>query len=251
MVYGTDKAEQPFLLVDSNNSNGENLLWHAQHNCLYWTDIPEGKLYRYFLGSESHEQIYHGDPVGGFTIQVDGSLLLFKTEGTVDIWRDGQTTPVIDHIPAAKGTRFNDAIADPKGRVFSGTMATKNNPGHLYRIDRDGSYHIVVEDLLLPNGMAFSANYDFLYVTDSTRRTIYRFNYDIERGELHHPKIHIVTPMDEGVPDGMTMDSAGYLWSARWDGGGVYRYDPAGYPVTKIDIPVSKVSCVTFGCNYL
>lgn len=245
--YRNDEVEQPSVLIDCQNTNGENLLWHVQHHCLYWTDIPEGKLFRYRLGDSSPEQIYSGASVGGFTIQADGALLLFKTHGTVEIWREGETTLIIDEIPEAKGTRFNDAIADPKGRVFSGTMATETIPGNLYRIERDGSYQVVLKDLLIPNGMAFSKDYRHLYITDSTRRVIYRFDYDIESGDISNQHVHIVTPVDEGVPDGMTMDAAGYLWSARWGGSGVYRYDSLGNPVQKVSVPVEKVSCVTMG----
>lgn len=242
---------RPSLLVDCNDHNAENPLWHPHHQCLYWSDIPEGRLFRHFLGREGREHIHSGEPVGGFTIQADGALLLFRTNGTVEIWQAGEITTVIDEIPAARGTRFNDAIADPKGRVFSGIMATDDIKGRLYRVDTDGSYTAVVEDLLTPNGMAFSADYKTFYLTDSDQRAIYKFEYDEESGELSNQKLHIKTPEDEGVPDGMTMDEEGFIWSARWNGSGVYRYDPTGKMVMKIDLPVEKVSCVTFGGDRL
>ena len=243
---------KPAVLIDCNDHNAENPLWHPQHKCLYWSDIPEGRLFRYYPGDKGFEQIYSGEPVGGFTIQADGALLLFKTEGTVEIWEDGvdgeaKTTTVIASIPEAKGTRFNDAIADRKGRVFSGIMATDDVPGRLYRIELDGSYQSVVEDLLVPNGMAFDADYTHFYLTDSDSRTIYRFDYDEESGELSNQQVHIETPEGEGVPDGMTIDAEGYFWSARWDGSGVYRYSSNGKYHSKIALPVEKVSCVTFG----
>lgn len=240
-------AIAPSVLIDCNDHNAENPLWHPQHKCLYWSDIPEGRLFRYDPRDEEYEQIYSGEPVGGFTIQADGALLLFKTEGTVEIWKGGDIIPVIPSIPEAKGTRFNDAIADRKGRVYSGIMATDTAPGRLYRIDIDGSYRAVVEDLLVPNGMAFNADYTQFYLTDSDNHVIYRFDYDEESGELSNQTPHIKTPEDDGVPDGMTIDSQGYFWSARWDGGGVHRYTPEGEHHSKVELPVEKVSCVTFG----
>lgn len=210
-----------------------------------------GRLFRHFIGHKEREYIHSGEPVGGFTIQSDGGLLLFRTNGTVEIWKEGKITAVIDEIPAARGTRFNDAIADPKGRVFSGIMATDNIKGRLYRIDTDGSYTAVVEDMLTPNGMAFSADYTTFYLTDSDRRAIYKFDYNEDSGALSNQALHIKTPDDEGVPDGMTIDSEGFIWSARWNGSGVYRYDPDGEAVMKIELPVEKVSCVTFGGDQL
>ncbi|MGB7087682.1 MAG: SMP-30/gluconolactonase/LRE family protein [Phormidesmis sp.] len=242
-----DLSTEPSILVASHNQNAENPLWHAQHQCLYWSDIPQGQLFRYDLEQDRYEKIYSGKPVGGFTIQADGSLLLLKAKGTVEIWREGRMITVISEIPEARDTRFNDAIADPKGRVFSGTIASDRAAGHLYRIDMDGSYQVVVEDVKLPNGMAFSADHKHFFLTDSDRRHIYRFDYDVDSGQLSNQHTLITIPEGEGVPDGLTIDADGYLWSARWEGGGVYRYDPDGTAVMKLKLPTAKVSCVSFG----
>ena len=241
------KTDRPQILVNCNNSNAENPLWHPQHQYLYWTDIPCGAISRYYPQTNTYERIYSGQPVGGFTIQTDGSLLLFKTAGTVEIWNAGKITTVIDSIPEAKDTRFNDAIADPEGRVYSGIIATENTDGKLYRVELDGSYDVVVDDLLLPNGMGFDRDYTCLYLTDSEGHTIYRFDYDRTTGNLSNRRVFIEIPENEGVPDGLTVDSQGYIWSARWDGGHLYRYSPDGKEVMRIPFPTSKVSCVTFG----
>ena len=52
---------------------------------------------------------------------------------------------------------------------------------------------------------------------------------------------------DQGLPDGMTVDADGYVWSARWDGSALYRYSPAGVEDMKIAFPAKKVASVTFG----
>lgn len=243
----TISASHPSVLVNCHHQNAENPLWHPEHQALYWTDIPAGRLFRYHPESKEYEQIYQGEPVGGFTIQADGTLLLLKTKGTVEIWNEGHITTVIPSIEGAQNTRFNDAIADPAGRVFSGTMATEEQEGKLYRIDTDGSLHTVAEGFLIPNGMGFCLEYKYFYLTDSDRRTIYRFDYDSTSGTLTNQQAYIVTPDHQGVPDGLTIDAEGYFWSARWNGHHIYRYDPDGNEVQRIPIPVAKVSCVTFG----
>lgn len=237
---------KPTILVSAHHHNAENPLWHAQHKRVYWTDIPSGRLFRYDPNATGYEQIYLGEPVGGFTIQADGSLLLLKTQGTIERWDKGELTTVVPEIKAAKGTRFNDAIADPAGRVFSGIMSIDNNPGRLYRIETDGSVHEAVEDLKLPNGMGFSLDQTLFYLTDSDQRTIFQFNYDLATGALSQQKVLIKTPDDEGVPDGLTVDAEGYLWSARFNGGAVYRYRPDGKKVQKVTLPTPKISCVAF-----
>jgi D-xylonolactonase len=48
------------------------------------------------------------------------------------------------------------------------------------------------------------------------------------------------------MPDGMTVDAQGYVWSARWDGGCLVRYTSDGVLERRIDFPAKKVSSVTF-----
>ena len=45
----------------------------------------------------------------------------------------------------------------------------------------------------------------------------------------------------------MTVDAEGFIWSTRWDGGCLVRYDPNGTEVARITLPARKVSCATFG----
>ena len=45
----------------------------------------------------------------------------------------------------------------------------------------------------------------------------------------------------------MTVDADGNIWSARWDGHGIYKYNPMGKLIGKVEFPVRKVSSVTFG----
>lgn len=241
------KAGQPQLLIDHPHDNAEVPTWHPQHQCLYWTDIPQGKMYRYNHQKHKSEHIYTGEPVGGFTIQQDGSLLLFKTKGTIEHWQEGNIKTIVANIPSARLTRFNDAIADPLGRVYSGTMATPQSPGYLYRLDLDGSLHLIMEGLTIPNGMGFSPDCKYFYSTDSDTKTIYRFDYDITTGNLGEPQVHILSTNEEGVPDGLTIDREGYMWSARWDGYHLARYNPAGEKVLQITLPTAKVSSLTFG----
>jgi len=95
--------------------------------------------------------------------------------------------------------------------------------------------------------MGFTPDRQQFYHTDSDRREIYLFDYDFASGTLSNRRVHITTPADQGVPDGLTVDALGYIWSARWDGEHLFRYAPDGSEVLRIPFPVKKVTSVTFG----
>ena len=238
---------EPELIADYACITGEGPLWHAAEQRLYWVDIPQGRLFRYHPASGEHEMCFEGQQLGGFTIQADGALLLFMVRGAVKLWRDGAFATVIEEIPDERETRFNDVFADPAGRVFCGTMPTADRPGRLYRLDTDGALTRVLDGIGCSNGMGLTPDHKQLYYTDSEAREIYLFDYDRASGAIGNRRLFASNPSEEGLPDGMTVDAQGYVWSARWDGGCLVRYTPEGVLERRISFPAKKVSSVTFG----
>ena len=53
--------------------------------------------------------------------------------------------------------------------------------------------------------------------------------------------------MRAASPDGLTVDSQGFIWSARWDGWRIERYDPQGKLERSIPMPVMRPTSVMFG----
>jgi D-xylonolactonase len=235
------------LVADYECVIGEGPLWHPDEQRIYWLDIANGRMFRADPATGVHEQFYSGDIVGGTTLQADGSLLLFMGRGAVTILKDGMLSTVIEERPGELDSRFNDVIADPRGRVFCGTMGVEAHPGSLYRLDTDGSIHRILEGIGVSNGLGFSPDRKQVYYTDSPKREIYTFDYDEETGELSNRRVFAKTTESEGFPDGLTVDAEGYVWSARWGGGCVARYAPDGSQVQTIEFPAEAVSSVLFG----
>lgn len=238
---------EPELIADYACACGEGPLWHPDEGRLYWVDIPKGRLFRYDPSSGAHEQLFEGPDLGGFTIQTDGSLLLFMAKGAIKIWRDGDYETMVEEIPEERDSRFNDVIADPRGRVFCGTMPGKDRLGKLYRLDPDGTLTVVLDDIGCSNGLGFTPDHKQMYYTDSPKREIYLFDYDEQTGAITNRRVFVKLPEDGGVPDGMTVDADGYVWSAIWDGSCLIRFAPDGTEERRIAFPAKKVSCATFG----
>jgi sugar lactone lactonase YvrE len=226
---------------------GENPLWHSAEKCLYWTDIPAGCVYRYDPSAGVVQKVFEGGVVGGFTFQTDNTLLLFMEGGRIAQLNQGKISTLIEGIPDERTTRFNDVIADPRGRVFCGTMPTAERPGRLYRLDTDGKLNKLVEGIGCSNGLAFSLDHRHLYYTDSHAYVIYRFEYSEKTGDIANQEVFIRCLEADGYPDGLTRDSEGYLWSARWGGGCVIRYSPEGIEERRIPLPAKLVTSLTFG----
>jgi sugar lactone lactonase YvrE len=238
---------QPELIADCVCQTGENPLWHPAERKLYWTDIPGGKLFRFDPAAGGWEECWHGEPVGGFTLQADGALLLFMARGAIACWRSGRLDYLRRETDGEQDSRFNDVIADPHGRVFCGTMPTPARKGRLYRLDPDGSLHLVIDGVDVPNGMGFTPDRKQFYFAESNRRRIYLFDYDEETGALTHQRIWLEFTEDQGKPDGLTVDSEGSVWVAFWNGSALRRFTPDGSETERIEFPAKKVSSVSFG----
>ena len=235
------------VLVDSSCLLGESPLWHPDERCLYWLDILAGKLFRYDPAKGESETCYEGDPIGGMTLQENGDLLLFMARGAVATWHEGKLTQIIKEIPDERETRFNDVIAAPDGSIFCGTMPTDSRPGRLYHLSCGGELTIVLEGIGISNGLGFTIDGLGLYYTDSAKGEIYQFDYGRSSGEISNQRVFVSsTEPADGIPDGLTVDRDGYVWSCRWDGGCIIRYTPEGVEDRRIELPARQVTSLVF-----
>jgi sugar lactone lactonase YvrE len=99
----------------------------------------------------------------------------------------------------------------------------------------------------LANGLGFSPDNSTLYFTDSAERLIFAYDYRRSDGRLSNRRRFVSVPSTEGLPDGLTVDAEGFVWSAQWFGGCIVRYDPDGKEQQRISIPVAQSSSVAFG----
>ncbi|MET7403375.1 SMP-30/gluconolactonase/LRE family protein [Dactylosporangium sp. NPDC005572] len=151
--------------------------------------------------------------------------------------------------PAAQPYRVNDAVADPHGRFWVGTMTYVAVPGAgtLFRIVPGEAPVAAVTGLTIPNGPAFSGDGRTMYLADTTLGEIDRFAVDPATGELHGREPFARLAPGEGLPDGMTVDAAGHLWVALWGGSAVRRYRPDGVLDRELRLPARQPTSVCLG----
>ena len=121
---------------------------------------------------------------------------------------------------------------------------------HVYRIDgQTGEVSAVATDFIKPNGLAFSKNEDFLFISDTG-------GTHLKGGPAHIRKIkvgvdgksltdgHIFSECKSGFFDGFRLDRQERIWSSAADG--VHCIDQSGKLIGKIKIP-EIVGNICFG----
>jgi sugar lactone lactonase YvrE len=123
-----------------------------------------------------------------------------------------------------------------------------NPPGKLYRLDADGSMHVMLRGVSTSNGIAWSLDRRTLYYIDTPLLRVDAFDYDDATGAIANRRTVITVPPGIGRPDGSTLDAEGMLWVARWEGWGVTRWNPrTGELLQSIRLPVARVTSCAFG----
>lgn len=236
-------TEKPQLVADTVCEVGENPLWHPDAGLVFFLDIPAGTVHAYSPVTGEHRPFSRGRVTGGMLLAEDGSLLLFQDGYASHLGLDGVQRVLAGGL-CPGNDRFNDATADPEGRVFAGAMGGN---GRLLRFDPDGRASEVLDGLGIPNGMGFTLDRKRMYFTDSLARRIFVFDYDPASGRLSNRRVFVEISEREGVPDGMTVDAEGYVWTAIWFGGRVKRFSPEGKLDREVHFPVTQTSAITFG----
>ena len=66
-------------------------------------------------------------------------------------------------------------------------------------------------------------------------------------GALHHLGSLVELPAEQGLGDGLVVDSDGCVWVALFGGSALQRFTPTGQPDVRIELPVSQVTSAAFG----
>ncbi len=238
------------VIADYGDLCGECPVWDETTNALYWVDAVGQRFYQYEPRIRKHHIVWEGVEIYGFRRNRKGGFIITNPSG-IWLW-DAVNTPrlVAAEVGGVK-CQMNDCTADSNGRLYAGTTyfdpAAAYKPGYLLRVDNNGAVSILDEGFHLSNGIAFSTDERTMYFTDSIGRRIYAYDYDAATGNIRNRRVLVEVPRDEGIPDGLTVDAEGFLWSAQWYGSSVVRYDPDGKVERRIETPAKQTSCCAFG----
>jgi sugar lactone lactonase YvrE len=238
------------MVANTNDKCGEAPTWDAAGNRVLWVDNASSLVHELKLDNGQVSLISRDLMVSGVAANRGGSWVFAGATG-MHVWRkQGDYTTILGEFAGEK-LFFNDIIADARGRVYGGTMYWGANgmekPGKLHLVHPGGKSEVVDEGFEVSNGLGFSSDNRTLYYADSTARKIYAYDVDTASGKLSGRRVLVQVPDTEGIPDGLTVDSQGFIWSAQWYGAQIVRYDPQGKVERRIAMPVKQVSSCQFG----
>ena len=120
----------------------------------------------------------------------------------------------------------------------------------VYRVTPDlGTKTLLVDDFVLPNGLAFSPDETVLYINDTRRGHIRAFEL-LPNGTLAKHTDRVFADLrgpEPGVPDGMKVDVEGNVYCGG--AGGIWIMDPSGKKLGRIIHGAPATTNLAFGGN--
>lgn len=224
--------------------------WDAGTGKLYFTAF--GKDNQQILRLDAPRQVAvwldNTEGVNGTFLSRDGRLLAAQAYGhrllSYGIGPDGPNdTQVLVHD--ARLNQPNDVCQTARGHLyFTDPDFRQRKTSAVYRLDAEGRFTRVIDDMPLPNGLIASLDGRTLYVADSHEK-LWRSYPILDDGDLGPGRVFFQPDADnQDPPDGMTIDADGNLYlSGR---GGVWVVRPDGRPLGLI-ATAEFCSNVTFG----
>ncbi len=251
----------------------EGPVWIASGSYLLFTDVPGNAMYRWsqteglsvflkpsgYAGSESG--IFREPGANGLFPDREGWILM-ADHGNRQVARfeiaTKQKTPLATHFEGKRFNSPNDVTRRSDGVVFftdppyglEGLNDSKHKElpfNGVYRIDTDGSVHLLDRDMTFPNGLALSPDERTLYVANSDpQRPIWMAFSLNERGEVLDKRVFadasdLMGANSPGLPDGMRVTRDGTVFATA--PGGVLVMDSTGRRLGRIRTGTAIANC--------
>lgn len=245
------------VVLNMQRTLGEGITWDTRSESFWFVDIHEQKVFQYSPDEANlttwliQQRIgwlipctESADWIGG--LQEGFARLRFDKEVHLEwIARPFRNQP---HM------RLNDAKADRSGNIWAGSVHNDNESlpdGVLFKLTPGGNLTVIDSGYCVSNGPAISpCNRLFLH-SDSAKRTIYAFDFEITSASFSNKRIWRIFSQEEGYPDGMNFDMHGNLWVAHWGSGLISCFNQDAVLLQRIKLPVSNVTNLTFGGKQL
>jgi gluconolactonase len=222
----------------------EGPIWHPD-GFLLFSDIPANIIYKFASNQQVEVFRRPSGNANGNTLDKENRLLTAENENrrVSRTEKDGKVITLADRYEGKRLNSPNDLVVKSDGSIYFtdpsyGVSKDREELGFygVYRLAADGKLTLLVKDLVLPNGIAFSPDEQKLYVNNSEAR--YIAVYDVKPdGTVTNERLFadLKDASQGGVPDGLKVDLEGNVYSTG--PGGVWILSPDGKLLGKISVP--------------
>lgn len=192
----------------------------------------------------------------GLTLDQQGRLIICEhgNRRVTRLEKDGTLTVLADRYEGKRLNSPNDVIASSNGAIYFtdppfGLAKTDDDPAKELKFNgvyrwTGGKLQLLTTELDHPNGLAFSPDQKYLYLSNSspTRRLWMRFEVRSDGG-LADGKVLLDASgsPEEGNPDGMKVDKKGNIYATG--PGGLWLLTPSGKHIGTIVLPSNPANC--------
>jgi len=245
------------LIFDGKHSTGESPVWVPEEQALYWVDIPAQRIWNWVAASGKTRSWLLPEKVGCIAHIGRNQWLAAMETGvfyaTLNADDSVNTALFANAHHASTNMRFNDGRCDRQGRFLAGTMfldmAAASAVGAVSTFAASGQQRLLLDQIIVPNGMAFSPDGTTMYLSDShpSIQLIWAFDYDTATGTPSNKRVFVdINPLP-GRPDGAAVDADGCYWICGNDAGLIHRFTPEGRLDRSLAVPVNKPAMCAFG----
>ncbi len=236
----------------------EGPLWWKEGRYLLFSDIHNNKRMKYVPGQGVSVFQEPTNRANGLTRDLQGRLLACEHD-TRRVTRqelDGSLTVIANSFQGRQLNRPNDVVVKSDGCIYFTDPWTSPSPAQqwdltfsgVYRITPDlGTMTLLIDDFVLPNGLAFSPDEGVLYINDTRRGHIRAFDL-LPSGTLAKQTDRVFADLrgsEPGVPDGMKVDVEGNVYCGG--AGGLWIMDPRGKKLGRIIHGAPATTNLAFG----
>jgi gluconolactonase len=236
----------------------EGPLWWKESGYLLFSDIHNNKRMKYEPGKGVSLFLEPTNRANGLTRDLQGRLLACEhdTRRVTRLELDGSLTVLANSFQGRQLNRPNDVVVKSDGCIyFTDPWTNPNAPQQwdltfsgVYRLTPDlGTLSLLVDDFIIPNGLAFSPDEKTLYINDSRRGHIRAFELN-PNGMLARQSDRVFVDLhgdEPGVPDGMKVDVEGNVYCGG--AGGIWIMDPKGKKLGRIIHGAPATTNMAFG----
>lgn len=217
---------------------GEGPIWNEKEGLLYYVNGWGNEICALELATCR----VRTRPVAAAAIafSADGRPILSRADGVFSLEEDDSLTSLYDR-EKYEILYGNDMKVGPDGCVYVGTQSGKRmgvsnkTDGKLYRITPDGEVTVLLDGLILSNGLDWSMDENRLYHTDSDTKMIREYAFDKKTGRVAYTGRELFVP---GV-DGFTVDKEDKLIVGAWGKGHITLVDTESMTILRdVEMPV-------------